>query len=444
MPVDVARAQQVAQERVLQRLGAVDLRIGGLARLPSSDSRPRADTSVAHPHVAPDSPASQRQEARFEGAPVWHGAEEAAAHASRAVLGRHVELADAALRERDEAVAALDAQRRNGAAAAALSSAAAAALQDRVALLESERARLETELLAVSRTRDALAERQAAAEEALREVDSVRAELAATQSRCARAQEASRAADAALREADARAAASHAAMEAMQEDLGHLREELAKTQSESAAERAEATHAAAAMHAQMELLTRERDAAVSSSQLATQQAQQALALCEEHAAEAHSAAQTEQLCAQLQAALSRCKRSKHLTQGALAWHALRASRQRISEAPMHVVLGSSPGGAPSGLQAPGRLLFYLFSFWRQLAQRSGRMAGPARGLPLRARPPRPPSPASRARMLLASLQTSDEAGPLASEDRLLASLKAEVEQLVALQRNDSGGWHDTS
>jgi hypothetical protein len=437
MPVDVARAQQVAQERLLQRLGGIDLRSGGLARLATCDS---------HQHVALNSPASQRQEVRFDGTPARHGAEEAAAHASRAVLGRHVELADAALRERDEVVAALEAERRHHTTAAASSSAATAALQDRVQLLEAERARLETELLALGRTRDALAERQAAAEEALREADSLRVELAAAQERCAAAEEA-------LREADGRAAASaaameamqqasNAAMEAMQQDLGHLREELAKTRSDSAAERAEATHAAAAMHAQVELLTREKDAAVSSSQLATQQAQQALELCEAHAAEAHSAAQTEQLCAQLQAALSRCKRSKHLTQGALAWHALRSSRQRISEAPM-LVLGS-PAGAPSGLQAPGRLLFYLFSFWRQLAQRSGRMAGPARGLPLRARPPRPPSPASRARMLLASLQATNEAGPLASEDRLLASLKAEVEQLVALQRNDSGGWYDTS
>ena len=437
MPVDVARAQQVAQERVLARLASSG---GSLARFARSDSRLEA----SHQRVAPDSPASQRQEARFDGAQARHGAEDAAAHASRAVLGRQVELADAALRERDEALAALDAERRHGAAAAASSSAAAAALQDRVQLLETERARLETELLALSRTRDALAERQAAAEEALREVDGVRIELAATQGRCAAAEEANREADSALREAEARAAASRAAMEAMQQEVGDLREELAKALSESAAERAEATHAAAALHAQVELLTREKDAAVSISQLASQQAQQALALCEEHAAEAHAAAHTEQLCAQLQQALSRCKRSKHLTQGALAWHALRASRQRISEAPM-LVLGSSPGGAPSGLQAPGRLLFYLFSFWRQLAQRSGRMAAPARGLPLRARPPRPPSPASRARMLLASLQPSDETGPLASEDRLLASLKAEVEQLVALQRNDSSGWsHDTS
>jgi chromosome segregation ATPase len=332
------------------------------------------------------------------------------AEAARRALSRQVELADGALRERDEVIATLETERR-----------AAAGLQARVSELEAVQARLTAELQSATATRDALAERQAAAEEALRQFEAASSELATLRALHEHLQEECATTQTSLREAEASVRDTRAVAASAQQEVAQLRAELAQLQAETAAERSSASHAAASLQAQFELACRERDAAVASCEQAQQQM---LRMCEEHAVERQSGQRDEQMCAQLQEALRRCKRSKHLTQQALAWHVHRSRATVAAEAAT---------ASTTGLESPARMLFYMFSFWRQLAQRSGRMQGVKASAQPRARPPRPPSPTTRALTLLAALQSSDTAlGGVdgAAEDRLLSSLRKEVEELI--------------
>ena len=404
MRADMRRAQHVAQQRVVQRLASLE--------------------SAHRPHLAPPpalaarSPVAQHadeivaeddEEAEFLGT-VAVSALTPTAEAARHALSRQVELADGALRERDEVVATLEAERR-----------AAAGLQTRISELEALQARLTAELQSATATRDALAERQAAAEEALRQFEAASSELATLRALHEHLQEECATTQTSLREAEASVRDTRAVAASAQQEVAQLRAELAQLQAETAAERSSASHAASSLQAQFELACRERDAAVTSCEQAQQQM---LRMCEEHAVERKSGQRDEQMCAQLQEALRRCKRSKHLTQQALAWHVHRSRATVASEAAT---------ASTTGLESPARMLFYMFSFWRQLAQRSGRMQGvKASALP-RARPPRPPSPTTRALTLLAALQSSDTAlGGVdgAAEDRLLSSLRKEVEELI--------------
>ncbi len=239
--MESSRTQQIAQERVLQRLAASGVSVAALPSsaprrasggLPGSGSTLRTAVQVPARALAPRVLLSERDNASGGARGAVHGlrreaqsyasgsapatpaalntpvsfAQRAAdvagatvappsafggggpapltpadvtAAASRAAFVRQVEVANVACRERDAALADAEAARRRAALVESAAAEAASALEERAARSEAERATLESELEAAVRARDALAERQAAAEEAVRLLETRDAEVQA-------------------------------------------------------------------------------------------------------------------------------------------------------------------------------------------------------------------------------------------------------------------------
>jgi|APGre2960657444_1045066.scaffolds.fasta_scaffold00073_16 hypothetical protein len=448
-----SRVQSIAQERVLRRLAAGDSSVRRSAVAPSPPARSLAPRALLSEAPGASTPARSFAE---RAAQVAHTPATVTAAAARAALTRQVELSGACARERDEAVAELEALRRRLTLVECAAAEASSALEERAARSDKERQHLSEQLQCASRARDALADRQAASEEALSQLEQRDAELQelrgqanVLEQRHAATVDALHGAEAALARASrAGECSASLALEAeerakrLAEEAQRLRQERDAALAQAAEERSCAMEAAREWDA-VSLAAQERA-------LRAEQALEALRSCgAAESAEAlrqngelcNRAAQAETRADELQAALQRARRDKGALKAALGMLSARATRRRAA-----AVSSVHEGGALDS----ERVRFYLFSFWKQLARRGGGEGAAAGGVPsLRPpqrpsahRPPRPPSPTSRARALLASLpptpsaplHTADDGAP---EDRLLAELRRQVAALMAAAAQES-------